>query len=130
MALSLQRVETSTQQFTVTGYVNAMWRANDDWCPDFEMQTKNAAVYSTAAGTNEGGTMSVKQQLEEEQGKDGRQHVRESVAEGESRYYITDFDLTCVSPLSRESTLFSHPRRTCCRSVVQPRVGRVAVQHS
>ena len=117
--ISLQEVSTATQQFRVTGYANAMWRADESWSPNFEGQTKEDAAYNTETGTT------VKDRLAEEEEKAGQQHVLKSVAEGEARFFVTDFDLKCVSPLPEFATRHTQPRLW-----PQPRVGLVAIQPS
>ena len=120
--ISLQEVSTATQQFRVTGYANAMWRADESWSPNFEGQTKEDAAYNTETGTT------VKDRLAEEEEKAGQQHVLKSVAEGEARFFVTDFDLKCVSPLPEFAThstasVATAESRTCCHST-QPRCSR------
>ena len=41
MPTTLQEVETATQTFMITGFLNVLWR-----CPDLEKEEKRADYYS------------------------------------------------------------------------------------
>ena len=60
MVVSLLDVTTATQQFTVSGYVNAIWQV----IPDFEQQEATNKIYPTKKMEAEG-MLSVKDQLAE-----------------------------------------------------------------
>ena len=127
MVVSLLDVTTATQQFTVSGYVNAIWQV----IPDFEQQEATNKIYPTKKMQEEG-MLSVKQQLEDNGKKDDDkkfcEYILESVAPGGTRYYVTDFELTCAPtprllaagcwPLAADAN--ACPRaggsRSCCRS--------------
>ena len=98
MVVSLLDVTTATQQFTVSGYVNAFWQVVDN----FEEQDVTNKLYPTKLMKAEE-MLSVKQQLADHKHKpedkeDAKfcEYILESVAQGETRHYVTDFALTCA----------------------------------
>ena len=124
MVVSLLDVTTATQQFTVSGYVNAIWQV----IPDFEQQEATNKIYPTKKMQEEG-MLSVKQQLEDNGKKDDDkkfcEYILESVAPGGTRYYVTDFVLTCAPcPVPRDHRLLLTPELLGA----QAGVVRVAVQ--
>ena len=98
MVVSLLDITTATQQFTVSGYVNAFWQVVED----FEEQDVTNKLYPTKL-MNAEEMLSVKKQLEDNGKKDDDakfcEYILESVAQGETRHYVTDFALTCAVSL-------------------------------
>ena len=124
LVVSLLDVTTATQQFTVSGYVNAVWQVVDD----FEEQDETNKLYPTKLMKAED-MLSVKQQLADHKHKpedkeDARfcEYILESVAQGETRHYVTDFALTCAVALrcclqaTDAGAWRAGGNPTCCRS--------------
>jgi hypothetical protein len=86
MTLTVQDISTPQQQFTLTGYINAIWR-----CPDLEEEAERSDYYS-----KDSSGQTVKVGLSRADGPE-RGYVRESKTDSGVRKFVTGFDLSVES---------------------------------
>jgi hypothetical protein len=89
MSLTVQDIDTPGQQFTLKGYVNALWR-----CPDLEKEEERSDYYSPSSNPE----LSVKAGLARAASDSAFVYVRDSKTDTAGTLkYVTGFDLSVES---------------------------------